>query len=62
MYVVMQNYRYSTCGVVSEELNPRLPFGDHLLGNFFFSLIGTRGFELHFPLFALLMKVFKRMV
>jgi hypothetical protein len=29
--------------VVLEELNPHLPFGNHLLGIFFF-LIGTRGF------------------
>jgi hypothetical protein len=30
--------------VVLEELNPHLPFGNHLLGFLFFSLIGTRGF------------------
>jgi hypothetical protein len=27
-----------------EELNPHLPFGNHLLGKLFFSLIGTRGY------------------
>jgi hypothetical protein len=27
---------FSKCGVVMEEFNPHLPFGDHLLGNFFY--------------------------
>ncbi len=40
----MQIYCYNKCGVVLEELNPHLPFGDHLLG-FFFSLIRTKGFS-----------------
>jgi len=44
MYI-MQNCCYSKCGVVLEELNPHLPFGDHLLANFsLLNLIGTRGF------------------
>ncbi len=31
----MQICCYNKCGVALEELNPHLPFGDHLLGNFF---------------------------
>jgi hypothetical protein len=27
-----------------QGFNPHLPFGDHLLGHFFYFLIGTRGF------------------
>ncbi len=41
---VVQICCYSKCGVILEELNPHLPFGDHLLGKLFFSLIGTRGY------------------
>jgi len=42
---VVQICCYSKCGMVIEELNPHLPFGDHLLGNFFCFFIGTRGFS-----------------
>ncbi len=31
----VQIYCYNKCGVVLEELNPHLPFGNHLLGKFF---------------------------
>ncbi len=41
----MQICCYNKCGVALEELNPHLPFGDHLLGIFFFSLIGSKGFS-----------------
>jgi len=32
---VVQICCYNKCGMLLEELNPHLPFGDHLLGNFF---------------------------
>jgi hypothetical protein len=42
--MLVKIYCYSKCGVVLEELNPHLPFGDHLLGNCFLYWTKTRGF------------------
>jgi hypothetical protein len=47
--MLVQIYCYNKCGVVLEELNPHLPFGDHFLGIFFCIGQEQEGF-LHFPL------------
>jgi hypothetical protein len=47
-----KNCCYSKCGVVLEELNPHLPFGDHVGDIFSFFGQEHEGF-LHFLLFAL---------
>ncbi len=42
---VVQICCYNKCGVILGELNPHLPFGNHLLWNFlFFYLIRTKWF------------------
>jgi hypothetical protein len=50
---VMQICCYNKCGVALEELNPHLPFGDHLLGHFFYFFTGIRGFYTFFVVYTI---------
>ncbi len=46
MHIVVQIYCYNKCGIGLQGFNPHIPFGDHLLGNFFcFFFIRTRKFS-----------------
>ncbi len=53
VHIIVQIYCYSKCGIGLQGFNPHLPFGNHLLGNFFcFFLDEEKGF-LHFPFLRL---------